>query len=65
MLVDLAVPADADAEALRVTLARWAQQTRYSTVLDVPGVRVGDARGVIVPESMDAIVRALTAVAHG
>lgn len=65
MLVDLAVPSDADAEALRATLARWAQQTRYSTVLDVPGVRVGNARGVIVPESMDAIVRALTAVTHG
>ena len=65
MLVDLEVPADADAEVLRATLARWAQQTRYSAVLDVPGVRVGDARGVVVPETMDAIVGALTAVSRG
>lgn len=65
MLVDLEVPADADAEVLRATLARWAQQTRYAAVLDVPGVRVGDARGVVVPETMDAVVGALTAVSRG
>ena len=65
MLVDLEVPSAADPEALRVVLARWAQQTRFAAVLDVPGVRVGDARGVLVPEPMDALVRALTAVVNG
>lgn len=65
MLVDLEVPGAADPEMLRATLTRWAQETRFAMAIDVPGVRFHDARGVVITESMAAILRALVAVSRG
>lgn len=61
ILVDLDVPADVDDDALRVALARWAQETRFTAVCDVDGVRAGDARGVVIRASLEVVSQALAA----
>ena len=62
ILVDLDAPASVDDGALTVALTRWAQETRFTAVTEVPGVRAGDARGVVIPASLDDVSRALAAL---
>lgn len=62
ILVDLDVPAGCDDAALRDALTRWSQEARFAVVTGVRGVVAGDARGVVVPSSLDDVVRALSAV---
>jgi len=37
-------------------MTRWAQQTRFASVLAVDGLRAGDAHGVIVDASAAGIL---------
>lgn len=60
--MDLDVPESASADDLRATMTRWAQQTRFASVLAIDGLRAGDARGVIVDASMNDIIAILRSV---
>lgn len=62
ILVDLDVPAGCDDAALRDALTRWSQEARFAAVTGVRGVVAGDARGVIVPSSLDDVILALATV---
>lgn len=60
------MPATVTSDALRDVLTRWAQETRYASVLAVDGLRAGDARGLVLDVSADdalAFFKALAAAA--
>lgn len=62
ILVDLSVPSGVDPDALRAVLARWAQETRFASVVEIDGARAGDARGVVINGSLDAVVQSLASL---
>lgn len=64
ILVDLDAPASASSDDLREVLTRWAQQTRFASVLAVDGLRAGDARGLVIDASVDSVIAFFKALAQ-
>lgn len=58
------MPASASSETLRDVLTRWAQQTRFSSVLAVDGLRAGDARGLVIDAPVDSVLAFFKALAQ-
>jgi len=63
ILVDLDAPATASSDDLREVLTRWAQQTRFASVLAVEGLRAGDARGLVLDVPMADVLAFFKALA--
>lgn len=57
------MPATASSDDLREVLTRWAQQTRFASVLAVEGLRAGDARGIVLDVPMSDVLAFFKALA--